>query len=100
MVASTYLTSPVNDLPLQTLIGADFRLADNEGNKLDLGVLTVLARLADGTVSIVGEVLVVSGAHVGFGDQMEGFRHSEDFDCGFNKLVEAKHRTRDRYRAG
>ena len=86
-VASTYLASSVNDLPLQTLIGADFRLADNEGNKLDLGVLTVLARLADGTVGIVGEVLVVSGAHVSFWDEVKGLRHSEDFDCCFIQLA-------------
>jgi hypothetical protein len=77
----TYLTSAVNDLPLQTLVRADLWLADDKGDELDFGVFAMLARLVDGAVCIVREVLVVDGPHVGFRDEVECLWDSEDFDC-------------------
>jgi hypothetical protein len=56
--------------------------------------------LVNGTVGIVGEILVVDGKHVSFRDEVKGLWDSENFDCVAMWSAEARYMTRDRCRAG
>lgn len=46
-----------------------------------LGILAVLVGLVNGTVGIVGEVLVIDSAHISFRDEVKGLWDSESLDC-------------------